>query len=480
MPHSSTLIALLLISCSIVRAEPDQWSLARSLEVLRAENLNIQIADRELAAVESDRRRVEALWYPTLDLTGMYVHMANDVAAKQSLAPLAEGIGDLLSPIVGDLPALESLLKTMAGQTLSFPLIDRNLTSVGVNVSWPVFVGGKRRYGVRMARAAVDIAREERRGVDAAEQVRLVESYFALQLSMQVEQVRRATFRAMQMHYRDALSLERNGMIDKAARLAVEVALSEAQTALNASQSDRQVARSVFCSLLKIDSSNMQLTTPLFLNDTLPDPHWFKALAEQRNVQLEQLALGERMADDGVRVGRAGYMPDVALFGQQSLYTHGVGKNLAPRRMVGVGLSWTLFDGLYRESTLHTAQLNRQRIILERQNAADAIRIDIDRLYAQLNNVLSRVKTLNRSLQLSRELLRMRRHAFGEGMATATEVVDAEVMYAQIEVTILSAYYQYDLALVSLYALCGEPDRFFSGAEAITERNTAVSQLENP
>ena len=47
---------------------------------------------------------------------------------------------------------------------------------------------------------------------------------------------------------------------------------------------------------------------------------------------------------------------------------------------------------------------------------------------------------------MSRELVRVRKKSFQEGMATSTEVVDAEVMLAKVKTAFLLAYYQYDVA----------------------------------
>ena len=61
---------------------------------------------------------------------------------------------------------------------------------------------------------------------------------------------------------------------------------------------------------------------------------------------------------------------------------------------------------------------------------------------------------------LAEELLRMRRMAFAEGMATSTEVIDAENALSEVSLARLAAYYGYDVALANLLALCGMTDEF--------------------
>ena len=84
----------------------------------------------------------------------------------------------------------------------------------------------------------------------------------------------------------------------------------------------------------------------------------------------------------------------------------------------------------------------------------------MDKLYTQLQKAQDNVKALNATIVLSEELVRIRKKSFAEGMATSTEVIDAETMLANVKVARLAAYYEYDVALMNLLAICGTPERF--------------------
>ena len=68
---------------------------------------------------------------------------------------------------------------------------------------------------------------------------------------------------------------------------------------------------------------------------------------------------------------------------------------------------------------------------------------------------------MNTTIELSEELVRIRKKSFAEGMATSTEVVDAETMLATVRVARLAAYYEYDVALMNLLAICGTVREIF-------------------
>ena len=58
-------------------------------------------------------------------------------------------------------------------------------------------------------------------------------------------------------------------------------------------------------------------------------------------------------------------------------------------------------------------------------------------------------------MSLNEELLRMRRTAFAEGMATSTELIDAENALATTRLARLTAQYAYQVAWANLQAVCG-------------------------
>ena len=111
---------------------------------------------------------------------------------------------------------------------------------------------------------------------------------------------------------------------------------------------------------------------------------------------------------------------------------------------------------LVREAASRTG-LSQTRVV---EKAITDLEVGIDKFYSQLQNALDNVKALDTTIEMSRELVRVRKKSFQEGMATSTEVVDAEVMLAKVKTAFLLAYYQYDVALINLLSVCGTPEQF--------------------
>ena len=436
-------------------------SFGDALRQLHTGNRSLKIADRAVESARAERDKLNALWYPSLQGAGTYVHLSEKIEVKQPLSQFTDPAKDFVHTIVPDDRFISGILDQIGAHTLAFPLAPRNLTTVGLTAEWVVFSGGKRIRASRIGNTMIDLARENREQTDATQRTLLAESYFGLQLAREVVRVRQETYNSLTRHYQNALKLEAAGMIDKAGRLLAHVNMDEAQRALEAAQKEVRVVHSALRTLLNLeDTCSIHPTSPLFINDRLPAKEEFVQAMRVENYTVQQLGLQQHIARQQLRIDQSGYLPDIALFGKQTLYAHGIQSNLVPRTIVGIGFTWNLFDGLAREKRIRQSKIAQQTLALGQEKAKADLSVGIDKLYTQLQKAQDNVSALNTTISLSEELVRIRQKSFAEGMATSTEVVDAETMLATVRVARLAAYYEYDVALMNLLALCGTPERF--------------------
>ena len=449
MKKNKRLFILLTLYFSISQIDAQTpLSFEESLHLLNQGNQSLKIADKSIEIAKAERDKLNAFWYPSLQSTGAFVHMSEKIEVKQPLSQFTDPAKDFVHSIIPDDQIISSILDQIGANTLIFPLTPRNLTTVDLSAEWVLFSGGKRFRATNIGRTMVDLARESRAQVSANQQNLLVESYYGLRLAQQIVTVREETYNGLKKHYENALKLEAAGMIDKAGRLFAQVNMDEAKRALEAARKEETVVQSALKVLLnkKDADANIIPTSPLFMNDSLPPKMLFDLSVNSGNYTLNQLQLQQHIAKQEVRIAQSGYLPNIALFGKQTLYSHGIQSNL--------------FDGLDREKRVRQSKLTEQTLALGQMKARDDLAVGVDKLYTQLEKAQDNVKALNATIALSEELVRIRKKSFTEGMATSTEVIDAETMLASVKVARLAAYYEYDVALMNLLSLCGTPEQF--------------------
>ena len=459
-------IQILTILCFplSLHAQTEKYALTlqEAAGIMNTNNPTIQIADKAVSIMQGEKQKLNAFWYPMLNTSGMYVHLSDKVEVKQPLNTYTEPAKEFIQSILPDDKLITSILDQVGSYTLSVPILQQNLTTIDANISWPVFTGGKRMYASRIGSRMVDIAKVGQEETNALLQTELIQTYYALQLADKVQEVREQTYRSLQQHYDHALKLEANGMITKAERLFAEVNRQEAKREWETSKKEHEVAHQALCSLLNMQTeAAIHPVSPLFVTNKLPDSLYFKNMIPMTNYTISKLSLEESIAENNLRISKSAYFPTIALFGKQTLYAHNLPRNLMPRTLIGIGFTWNIFDGLNREADVRVSRLTKETLALEKEKVENTLDVMVQEIYSQLQEAKDEVNTLQTTIAMSEELLRIRRKSFEEGMATSTEVVDAEVMLSKVRIAMLLAYYQFDVSLASLCSVCGVPELFW-------------------
>ena len=461
MPYK---IQFLAIACFPLSLYAQMGKLSLTLEEasnrMNRFNPTMQIAHKAVDIAKGEQQKLNAFWFPSVNATGMYVHLSNKIEVKQPLNAFTQPAKEWVQANLPNTPLLTSILDQISNYSLSVPLFQRNLTAMDVNISWPVFTGGKRIYASRIGKRMVDWAEVDKQETGAFLQVELVEAYYALRMAKEVTMVQKASYQSLEQHYQHAVKMEQNGFINKAERLFAEVNKQEAKREWESAQKKEEVAQQALCALLRMENVEIDPVSPLFLIPTIPDSLYFQDRIGG-NYTVNKLSLQESMADNQLRISKSAYLPTIALLGKQTLYAHHLPRNLMPRTMIGIGFTWNLFDGLNREADVRINRLAKESLALGKEKAVHDIGVWMKKLYTELQEAQETLSTLQTTIEMSRELLRIRKKSFEEGMATSTEVVDAEVMLSKVQVARLLACYQLDVSLASLCTVCGAPELFW-------------------
>lgn len=464
MQQKLQILAVLLVPL-VLQAQTEKYALTlqEASEHMMDNNPTTRMANKAINIAHGERQKLNAFWYPMLNTSGMVVHLSNRVEVKQPLDTYTNPAKEFVQSIIPNDQLITSILDQVGSYTLSVPILQRNLTTLDANLTWLIFTGGKRLYASEIGKRMVDIAEVGKEETHALLQTELVQTYFALQLEERVQEVRKKTFQSLQQHYNHALKLEANGLITKAERIFAEVNLQEAKREWETSKKEYEVAHQALCSLLNMEENDVEIhpVSPLFVSENLPDELYFKHLIPATNYTINKLRLEESIAESQLKISKSAYLPTIALFGKQTLYAHHLPRNLMPRTLIGIGFTWNLFDGLNRESDVRVSRLAKESIALEKEKAENALDVLVQELYSKIQEAKDETKTLQTTLTMSEELLRIRQKSFEEGMSTSTEVVDAEVMLSKVQIAMLLATYQFDVSLASLCSVCGVPDLFW-------------------
>lgn len=446
----STLLTAALLACLPVPAlaqapAAPPVSYADALTHVLQNHESLKAADKEVRQREEERGAAKSLYWPKVDAA---------ITQTNIDRPIDLDLNEIRTVILG----LHPLVPASRIPPFVSHFQDANFWLANVNVTWPIYTGGKVAAANHAAEAQVQDATAMRLLAKESLSTELARRYFGLRLALSARQVRQQVLAALEQHLHDAVRLEEEGMISHAERLHAEVARSEADRELRKANHDVEIARAGLANILS-DGPAGDPSSPLFLLPSLEPLDAFQRQAQDGHPAFRRFAAQRSLAEQALKAEKGRFLPDVYVFGMRQLH-EGDLTILDPKWAFGIGAKVTLFDGFDRSHKTAAARLQQGRVDdLEQRTRRDVATL-VERRYIEVARARDVYTALQPAEELAAENVRVRTRAFEEGLATSLDVVDARLSASRVELGRLAAAYDFDVALAELLEASGQSDRF--------------------
>lgn len=346
------------------------------------------------------------------------------------------------------------------------PVGKKEMAFAGFNALWPIFTGGKISAAIKAGEIETEMAKRDIESMENRLISELAQRYFQVKLADEALIVRQQVLEGMKKHLYNATKLEENGIIAPSEKLVAEVAVSEANREVLSADKNTKLARTALANTLDADQISQSLTSPFFTNVTLFTLESYKESAKKNYPELKKLLLQKDLADQGIKAKRSNFFPDVAAFGQTTLlHNNPLGFGILEHSnqrpwVVGVGITYNIFNGMQSKNELKAAVTTREAVNFLEAKAQKDVSTFVENLYFEVQKSHDEVVNLQVQEKLATELVRARNKAFAEGLATSTDVVDAENALSLVKLLILNAKYLYITSLAGLLEFTGQSKDF--------------------
>lgn len=340
-----------------------------------------------------------------------------------------------------------------------------NLQSLGLSANWPLYTGGRLEalHGLEVGKA--DEARAEARDVEDKLSTTVAQRYFSLQLATHAVRLRSAAAQGIAEHQRAAARLEATGLISTAERLKADVALDGARRDLARSQSDAEIAQVALTRLLGLNTP-APLTTPLFVHSaSVGTLQSFIDAGLAHNPAWDKIASKRTQADQALKIQTGGQLPTVLAIGNYN-FNRSSDKLVQPNWAVGVLVSVPLLDRIDRNKMKEAAILDQQRVSALEEQAQRDVPTLIESQWRALQNARAQFQSMDSTIRLARENLRLQTVSFQQNQSTALDVTDARLNLLKADTERVQAAYEYVMALARLLEASGQPQRLAEFAQS--------------
>ena len=346
--------------------------------------------------------------------------------------------------------------------TVISPVVLDN-SSFRVSLQQPLFTGFRISNSIESAERGAEAAGWDNVNDRADLVLAITSAYWSLYQMREVERFAGENVARLDRYLGDARKLMQAGLATRNDVLKIEVQLSNAHLAQIDAENDARLAAMNLNTLLSrpVDMPVELLSKPaddLLTSPPPADSLTRAALAGRADLQAWRARVEASRA--GVAAARAGWWPQLALSGnyvyaRPNSRIFPVKDEFQGTWDVGVALSMDLWNwGMTARQTEAAEAAVRQQEYLSAQ-MEDAVALEVNRAALQMNRARQRAEVAALALGQAEEQSRTTEQRFSTGLATATDLLDAEVALQQAKTTQSGARVESEIARARLTRALG-------------------------
>jgi outer membrane protein TolC len=355
------------------------------------------------------------------------------------------------SPTFTVLPFLGTIPSGIEGQT-GFEVAELKL-------QWLICDFGRRLGRYNQAGIAVDIAQlqTQRAYQTVADDVAV--AYYQLLRARSLHRIATESVRRGQDDLEVARKLGKGGVIEREKVLRAEVALAQAQRALDVAEEGEAIAVAALNLAIGL---NVSAATSVV--DTGDVPPFTQSLADclrvavngRREFQVARQAV--RVAQVGSRVARADFAPRIVAEGNYLDFQQSSPRGHFDLPFGFIKLEWELFEGGKRVAEMRVADSKSREAQAQAESIADTIAFQVNQAYRQLIAARKGIDRSRPAVDQARETYRLVVARTRQGDATPAELTEAEAGLTRAEQDYANSIYDYLTAIDRLqYAMGTTP-----------------------
>jgi outer membrane protein TolC len=256
-----------------------------------------------------------------------------------------------------------------------------------------------------------------------------------------------------------ARRLARGGVVEREKVLRAEVALAQAQRALDVTEEAEAIA---VAGLNLAIGLNVSAATGVV--DTADAPPFDLGLADclraavDRRREFRVARQAVQVAQVGARVARADFAPRIVAEGSGLDFQQANPRGHFDLPFALVKLEWGLFEGGKRVAELRVANSKTREAVAQAESIADTIAFQVNQAYHQLMAARKGIERSRPAVEQTRETYRLVAARARRGDAIPAELTDAEAALTRAAQDYSNAIYDYLSALARLdYAMGTTP-----------------------
>jgi len=278
-------------------------------------------------------------------------------------------------------------------------------------------------------------------------------AYMQLQLAYKAVDVLEKAYEAANANKRLADNSFKQGYLQRADVLNVEVRVTEVLNQLQSAKSNVQNASNYLSFLMSDETYVVYTPTDSLMVSTFKIED--QTISENRS-DIKAMQLASNTYEAMNKADKMAFLPRLNAFGSYELYDDQIFQADANGYLFGAQLSWDIFQGSKRFGKSQKSKSEFEQSKLEYQQYVSQSNLELNKAKRAFLDAENKLKLNTLALEQSEEALRIRTNRFKEGLEKTSDLLMAETQYAQKQLEYYQTIFEYNYAQTYLQFLTKE------------------------
>lgn len=407
-----------------------ELTLNDAINIALENNWDAKISQKDILRAEEQINEAYANAFPRIDLNGRYVR--NIKMPVLFIPP-----GNPFNPTT---------------QTQTIELGADNAYDATISLS-QVLYSQKVNTAIKIASEYSELSKTAEIGTKNDIVLNVKKAFYNVLLMKELLKVSRQGSEVAKANYQNIAALYKQGVASEYDFLRAEVQLANTQPMLIKTENALELSKNYLKNLLALDVNKPIEVKGEFVFAEIPTDLIVGAneAAVQNHPLVKQLEIQSSLLDKNIIIQKSDYYPTLAAFGQYSFQSQDNTFKFNDYRwaksfMVGLNLSFTLFDGFSRGARIEQAVIDKQKVDLTKRKVEEGLKIKIMQAIMNMDEAKKRIDAQSKSLEQAEKAQKIAQTRYKSGVGTQLELIDTQAAMTMAHTNYAQAVYDYLVA----------------------------------
>lgn len=325
------------------------------------------------------------------------------------------------------------------------------------NLSLPIFTGGKIKYGIKSAKYLLEATKLSAENNEMLIGYNISEAYNNLYKANQAIQVLKENLTAAKQRDVSFLNMENNGILARNDRLKANLQTSNIELQLLDAQNNYQLANMNMNLMLGLPENTVIEVDPSYLlyNNTQDNLSFYTEQAFENRKDLQAMNEQKSAAEISKKSAKSNYYPNIALTGGYIAADVPNVLTIYNAVNVGLGVEYNISNLWNKNTDKMNADAQIKQIDAIEASLIDQIKLEVNSEYQNYILAQNKIKVYDNAVEQANENYRITKNKFDNGLETITNLLDANALQIEANVSLLNAKADAALAYQKLLQTTG-------------------------